>query len=442
MSNSTALESEPDASAAAGGWRKLSGHALVYVGSSALAALVPFLILPFMTRWLGPAEFGVVAGFLVLVNFAVLFAGFNAHALISVVYFRDGGAAMPPQVGACFGVAALTSGPILVVLYVLGGPISEHMGVPAAWLWTVWFAACGQFATMIGLAVWQSLRMPFRFAAAQLSFSVLAAVSSVILVGAVGMGWTGRALGQAIGGGVMIVATVAVLTAARKVNWNVRQWPLRSTFQFGLGLLPHSVGVVVMTTIDRLALSGTVGVQSTGNYFAALQIASIITALASAFNSAWSPWLYERLARGDDRSKRQVVRATYVVYALLLAGAGAAAVFAPLIVWIVAGPAFDESAIMLRYLAPAAAFNGMYFMVCGYAFYTERTGTLSAITIGTAGVQAVLTLLLAHAEGARGVALATLLSAMIYWGVTSIVAQRLVPMPWLTHRKPLGATGS
>jgi len=426
---------EPNSDAPAiSGWSRLSGHALVYIGSTALSALAPFLILPFLTRWLGPAEFGIVASFLALTNLTLLFVGFSTHGLINVVFYRDGAAAMPPQVGATFGILALTSVPVIVLLYVLARPIEHLIGVSPAWLWTVWLAACGQFAMLIGLAVWQTLRQPFRFAAGQLGFSVLTAGGSVILIGFAGMGWEGRALGQAAGAGLMMLATIVALSATRKVDWNARHWPMRAALKFGLGLLPHSVGAVAMTSIDRFALSATVDTVATGHYFAALQIASITVASAAAFNTAWSPWLYERLARGDDASKRQVVWATYAVGALLLAGAAAIAVMAPWIMRTVAGPGFDEGAMLLRYLAPAAAFSGMYYLVNGYAFYTGRTGTLSTITIATAIVQVALTLVLAHVDGARGVALATLVSAIVCWAATGIVAHRIVPMPWLLGR--------
>jgi O-antigen/teichoic acid export membrane protein len=228
----------------------------------------------------------------------------------------------------------------------------------------------------------------------------------------------------------MLATSAIVLTRSGAVDWHVQAWPMRSSASFGLGLLPHALGAVVMTSVDRFALSGTVGPASTGNYFAALQIASIISAVASALNSAWIPWLYERLGRGDHASKLQVVHATYALCALMLAAAGTMALLAPIIVRIVAGPGFEQAGHLLVLLAPAAAFSGMYYLSAAYLFYSRRTRTLSMVTISTAIVQTGLTFVLATIAGAAGVAIATLLSAILYALTTSIVAQRLIPMPW------------
>jgi O-antigen/teichoic acid export membrane protein len=427
-------EPGPGSARLATGWRRLTGDALVYIGATAFTALVPFLILPLMTRWLGPQDFGIVAGFLALANLTALVVGLSTHGLISVIYYRDGASALPPQVGACFATLTLTGVPVLAGLYVLSGPIHSELGISARWLWTVWLAACGQFSLLIALGVWQATRQPWRFGATQLGFALLTAGGAVALVGGFGWGWAGRALGQAAGAGVMMIVCPLALSRARMVDWKVSHWNLRPTLRFGLGLLPHSAGAVAMTTVDRFALSSTTGAAATGQYFAAMQIASITVALASAFNTAWIPWLYERLSSGDEAAKRQVVRATYLLYTAFLSGAAALALFARPIVHVVAGPGYEEAAAVLRLLAPAAAFSGMYYLAAGYVFYVERTSSLSKVTITAAIIQAGLTFSLANAYGTIGVASATLISAMLYWIMTTALANRLVPMPWLGGR--------
>jgi O-antigen/teichoic acid export membrane protein len=202
-----------------------------------------------------------------------------------------------------------------------------------------------------------------------------------------------------------------------------------------LPLLPHSLAAIAIATVDRFALSSRVGGPETGHYFAAFLIASMLTALASALNSAWIPWLYARLARSESSAKTEVVRATYSIYGLLLLGALMMALFARLLVHLVAGSAFAASAGMLVFLAPAAAFSGMYYFVSGYLFYAGRTGVLSAITLSVAVTQTSLIFILIRLDGARGVAIAVLLSSFLYWVLTAFIANRVIPMPWLLHRQ-------
>jgi O-antigen/teichoic acid export membrane protein len=412
------------------GWRRLSGDALIYLASAALSALIPFALLPLMTRWLGPADFGVTAGYLALVNLVVLLAGLSTHGLISVVYYRDGPEALPRQVGASFGILALTGLPLLLIAQLAAQPIALYTGVTAQWIWTVWLAAYGQCVITIALAVWQTWRRPWRFGATQVGFGLVSAAFSIALVGYVAMGWPGRALGQALAAGLIAGAAIIWLTLTGGVSWSVRRWPLRDALVFGLPLVPHALAWVAMSTVDRFALGSAVGPSAVGPYFVAVQMSSVVMVLGAALSQAWLPWLYQRLATGGVGSHRQVVRVTAAILIVLFACGAGLSLLAPLIVPIVAGPGFEPAVGLLRVLGPAFAFIGMYYFVSAFLFFERRTGLLSTITVCVAIVQAATSFVLAQQAGAAGVAYATLGSFFLYLVLTGIAAHRVHPLPW------------
>lgn len=412
----------------------LAGDALLYLASAATNALVPFLVLPLLARWLGPEGFGVVGTFMALVNAAAVVFGLSVHGRISVVFFRDGPQALPTEVGACFGVLALTALPMLALMLGFRSLLSALTGVDAGWLWTIWVAACGQFAVMIALAVWQVMRSPGRYAATQIGFSLAWGLVSLALVCYTDLGWKGRALGQAAGAATAAVACAFALSVRRLVDWHPSRWKLGPSLSFGLPLLPHSLSAIAMSSVDRLVLGSRVGSEAAGHYFLGFQIAALLSVMASAINQAWVPWMYQRLSLRTEEAQQEVVRITYRLYLLLLGGAALLAVSAPTTVRLIGGPAFASSAPLLAVLAPAAAFTGMYYFVAGYLFYNQRTGTLSIITVCCAALQVVLTLLLSGPYGALGVACATLCAATVYWAVTAATAQSIHPMPWMRFR--------
>ncbi len=104
----------------------------------------------------------------------------------------------------------------------------------------------------------------------------------------------------------------------------------------------------------------------------------------------------------------------------------------------VAGPGFEPAAELLVYLAPAAAFSGMYYLNSGYLFYVHRTGTLSFITVSSAVLQAILINVLVTGFGAQGVAAAVLAAAVFYWAATAIIGNKFVPMPWFERASASG----
>ena len=410
----------------------LTGNAAIYLGFAALNATIPFLLLPLLTRWLGPAEFGLVGVFLALVNLAAVLVGLSAQGLISVIYFRGGVNQVPTHVGACLRVLCITAFPLLAVMVLFAQPLQHITGIAPAWVWTIVATAAAQFVVNVGLAVWQAREQAKRCAAVQLGLSAGAGLLTMLLIGIAGWGWEGRIGAQVISALMFACLTIALLRRDQLLRWRgTGGMPFQATLRFGLPLVPHSLAAVAMTNADRLALSSTVGGEAVGHYFAAFQIATVLTVAAAAINQAWVPWLYRRLASPTPRSLRDVVRATYGIYSALIAAAAILSITAPrLILWI-AGPGFAPAADVLRWLAPAAALSGMYYFVSGYLFYVGRTGVLSTITVICAVLQIGLIFVLVPRFGAEGAAAATLLGAFAYWVSIWWAAALAVPMPWL-----------
>ena len=413
----------------------LRRHSLIYVGSAAVNALVPFMVLPLLTRWLGPQGFGVVGTFMAAVNVTAILAGLSAHGKISVSYFKEGAQAMPAAVGAALALLGCTALPLLLLMLLCGPWLSRFIGVPPEWLWAVWVCASGQFVVMVTLAVWQARGEAMRYGMTQIANTIGWASCSAFLIGVVGMGWQGRALGQAVSAVVMTSVLLVLLSWSGLVAWRPDAAALRGALRFGAPLLPHSLAAAAMSTIDRFALSHSEGKAATGEYFAAFQIAALLTVGAGAINQAWTPWLYARLARNTDLARHEIVRTTRILcLALLLAGV-AIACAAPFIVHVVAGDRFASASSLLVFLAPGAAFGGMYYFVTGYLFYSGRTGVLSTVTVTAACCQVALTFMLVNSFGASGVAVASMLSSMLYFALTAIAANWVMPMPWLTFRR-------
>jgi len=409
---------------------RLAGDAAVYVGATVINAAIPFLLLPFLTRWLPPGEFGLVALFLAQINVLQVLIGLGAHGMISVAYFREGPDAMPPQAGAALGIVVTMASTAWIGSLLIAARLEAFSGIPADWLWLVVLASAGQCGIAVALAIFQTLRQPYRFAAVQIGFALCMSGTALISIGLFHSGWIGRALAQGLAAGCVSVVALGWLTRRGAVSWNVRRWPVRAALSFGLPLLPHSLGGVVIASIDRFALTGAAGSIAVGKYFVAQQISSVLLVLGAALSQAWSPWLFERLSKGGEEDHRQVVQVATAAVLLLLAGGLSLAVLAPIVIAVVAGANYGDSVGVLRILGPAYAFVGSYYFVTGFLFYERRTGLLSAITISVAVIQAALSFSLARIGGIVGVAYATLISYALYFALTWFAASRVHPLSW------------
>lgn len=408
----------------------LTRASALYIAAAALNAAVPFAVLPWLTRWLGPAGFGVVGTYLALVNLAMVVVGLSVHGVISVVHFKQDPRDVPAYLRSALLLLWLTGMPLLALLALAGPWLAPWTAIPAAWLWTVALVAMAQFVVALGLAVFQAREEPLRYGAIQVGLALGWGTLSLLFIGALGLGWAGRALAQmaaallAAGGVLALLHRQGLLTGIQP------RAPLQKLLAFGLPLVPHSLAGAVLAGADRLVLTGLAGAEVAGQYFAAFQVAAVLTVGAAALNQAWVPWLYRRLADGSPQGLRQVVRTTYGLCGLLLLAGVLLAWAGPRLLPWVAGARFAAAGPLLWWLAPAAALSGMYYFVTNYLFYAERTGWLSIITVGCAVLQLALMAWWVPSWGAHGAAASVCLTAGLYLLATWAAAQRAWPMPW------------
>lgn len=410
--------------------RSLGGEAAIYLTASVASSAVPFLLMPFLTRWLGPADYGIVGSYVALNGVIAALIGLSTHGLVNVVYYRDGPDRMAPQIGAAIGVCAAGTIACLLLVWLGRDAVTEATSIPSEWLLVTVLSAAGQFLITLVLAAFQTLRRPGLYALVQFGYSSILALGTLWLVGMIASGWEGRVLAQLSAALFFAFVGLAVLTHMRQIDWQPAGWPMRKTLAFGLPLLPHALSAIAMASIDRFVLNTQVGPTAVGQYFAAAQIALLLVVVATAINQAWLPWLYAHLAKNDDVSNRIVVKATLAMFATLLSAGLALSLMARFIIPLVAGPGFEDAVLVLQILGPAAACSASYLFVASFLFYQERTKLLSMLTMSAAILQIILSISFGAWWGMTGVAIAAAISAAYYWLATWITASILHPLPW------------
>lgn len=404
----------------------------IYIGAAAINALVPFLALPPLLRALGPGDFGKVGVYLALINIATVLAGLSVHGVISVVHFRDGPQAVPAYVRAALQTVALTGLPLLLASFLFAPFFERLVGLPGIWASTIVLIAVAQFIVSLSMAVFQAKEQPLRYASLQIGVTVGWAALSILLVCWAGMNWTGRAIGQLAAVTAVAIGALHLLQREGMLSSSVGKAPLSAMLRFGLPLVPHSIAGAVIAGADRLLLSSIGTAEMAGQYFAAFQICAVITVGAAAVNQAWVPWIYRRLASPSHASAVEIVRATLALNAALLVAAALLAAGAPWLIELIAGERYVAAIPAVRWLAPAAAFSGMYYFVTNYLFYHGKTGLLSTITLGTAVFQVCLLLVCVPRWGIAGAGFSAMAAAFVYWLATWFAAHIVAPMPWIS----------
>ncbi len=400
--------------------------------------LVPFVLLPVLTRVLDTAGYGLIGLFTSLENFITPLANLNLHGAIQRQYYDREQSDFPRYVGNCtllMSAAAV----LLLGLLQLAGPLIERLiQFPREWLWAVALAAFGMALGQTMLALWQVRKMPWPYIAFNLGFSLLNFGLSVWLIVGLHWDWSGRVVGQLLAASTTGALALVLQQAAGLSRWRPDWGQMRAALSFGLPLLPHALGNAAIALTSRSFVAGVEGLGGTGLFTAGQQLALVLYMANDAFNRAYVPWLFERLKANQPAVLRKLVIGTYAGFGLEAVAAVLLGTLAPWLAGIVLGPKFLAAAQYVLLLALGFAFDGMYLLVTNYIFFARKTRFLAYTTSTAALVNLGLCWLLVPRYGAIGACWATLACYAVKFSLTFMLVQRAHPMPWALWRRMPG----
>lgn len=403
-----------------------------YIVASMINASIPFLLLPILTRYLAPSEYGEVAVYQVWVALIGAICGLSVHgAAVRKYYDYDNpDKEIGEFISACIMLLIMSTVAFFILLLPFSSWISETIGLSQKWILIgVLFAFCN-FLIQLRLGQWQVRKNPKKFGLFKISQSLVNMLFSLLLVTIFLLGASGRITGNTVA--ALIFGIVALLLLWRdgllKFTW--RPDLMKEALSFGIPLIPHVLGAFLLLTVDRAIISSQLGLDAAGYYMVAAQMAMVMGLVVEGINKAYTPWLYENLKKNKWKDKVFIVKLTYGYAIFLLVLAVLAFWIGGAVLVFIAGEKYQPAAKIIGWLVLGKAFHGMYYMFCGYIFYKKKTFHLAMITIFSGFINAALIFLLITHYGLVGAAWAMCIGMFVQWLITWWVAKNLVNMPW------------
>ncbi|MCW3482236.1 oligosaccharide flippase family protein [Neisseriaceae bacterium JH1-16] len=412
-------------------FRGVMGSAAIYALANAVNSSIPFLLIPVMTRTLSPAEYGTVTLFTMIISILGAFTGLSVHGAVSARYYRCSPQELASYIGNCFGILAVSTLVVVTVIGLFHGWLEQMTGLPGDWLIIAALASGAQFAINIRLALWQVKSRPVLYGGLQIGQSLINGLLSLVLILGIHLGWQGRAIGQVVATGLIMLVAIYSLWRRNEVSWPAGKHDARDALRFGLPLIPHTLAGLAIATIDRFYVDSMLGKAMLGHYTVAYQLGMILGMLADAYSKAYCPWLYRRLQDGSAGSLSRIVKASHVAWVGFL-------VFA-LIIWcgmkaiapLLLGPAFTQAADLSIWFLLGNAFLGMYYSISGLYFFSGKTAYITLVTVFTCIIAASTTPVFINFWGVTGGAISFAITNATTFIIAISLSGRAYSIPWL-----------
>lgn len=414
---------------------KLFKNTFIYTSSNAIRSAIPFLLLPVLTRYLTPYDYGIVATFQVLLAIAVVFVGLNLRGAISVNFFKLNKEELKVYIGNAIFIEIISFVFILCIIYIFKTYLSHLIKFPEHWLPIIIVAALCRSIFMINLTLWQVEQKALPYGLFQILHIIINIGLALIFVVMLGWKWQGRLFSIIAASIIFGALSILIIRKRQYIAFSFNKNYVKDALFFGIPLIPHALGGWIATSIDRIFINSMVNIAATGVYVVGYQVGMIIGLLATSFNQTWSPFLFEKLKENKHSTKIKIVKFTYLYFIGIVVLALMLSFFAPPFLRFFVGKSFHSAYKYVLWIALAYAAGGMYFMVVNYIFYVKKTYILAWVTFLGAGVNIGLNYFLIKANGAIGAAQATMISFFLTFLMVWILSAKVYPMPWFSFWK-------
>lgn len=414
---------------------KLLKNSSIYLTSTLLNSIIPFALMPILTRYLTQDEYGQIAMFQTLIVAMSALVGFSVHGAASRKYYDNDitTSTLKKFNGACFQILMFSSSFVLLVTYFTEDLLAKYLNIPKEWIiFSVVIASTG-FIVQIRLGQWQIRNSAKKFGFFQVCQSLFNMLLSLLFVVVFIRGAEGRIEAQLIISLLFSFLAIYLLHKDRLINFC--QWSpklINEALSFGIPLIPHVVGGFLLVFLDRFIINQELGVSDVAVYMVAVQLSSALNIIFQSFNKAYAPWLFEQLKINDIKQKINIVKMTYIYFAVVLILGALSFIIGPFVVILIAGEKYRASGSIIGWLCLGQIFNGMYLMVTNYIFYSKKTARLSMVTIFSGTVNALLLMLLIQPLGLLGASIAFTVSSFLMFLFTWAVSIKCHAMPWFS----------
>ena len=413
--------------------RAILFHTGVYGAGNLLRAASSLLLLPLYTRYLSPADYGLVELLNIVVDLTALATGMRIGAAL-FKFHSDAAteAARQRVIATLFSLLVLSSLAGVLILLALSGPLAGWLGAPPGFTVALRCLAFNLVLTSINETYFAWLRVKDRsteFVVGSVGRYLLQVALNIAFIAYLDFGYWGIIWATLISQGLM--AACSCVRMRRVAALQIDRALARRFVVFSAPIMLAALGTYYLNFGNRYFLKLYAGLESVGIYALAYRFGlTFLNLFWAPFSTFWAARQYDYAREpGAGRFFGEVFLAANL---MLLPAAAGVAVLTPPFVRLVAAPGFWPANDIVPWLVGACV------LWCWTDFFrfgmlrSARTGFIAIAEVATVLLITLLLVILVPRHGAVGAAQATFAAYALRLACTVLVSRKLfvVEVPW------------
>lgn len=299
--------------------KRLIKNTTIYALGDIVPRLIGFLTFPILTRYLSPAEYGIVNYVGTLTTFLLAFGFLCINTYFLVFYYRcDNREEQKKLLGNLSSFVILFN--LLLVLFFLlfGNSLFGLLGSKISFYPYIVIGVLSNFFNIFSIlpsALYRLLEKPMLLTIVNVSRGVIILVLTLVLVvyydySAIGVLYATLFVN-------FIYAFVFLYISRNHLIWNLCFRQIKEVLRFSLPLLPGSLAYYITTISDRILIDKYLSLSELGIYSTAVTLALILNIFSYGAYKALEPYIFKNWEVEDFAKIFENIRNAFV-YVLLI----------------------------------------------------------------------------------------------------------------------------
>lgn len=354
-----------------------------------------FLLLLVLANYIAPVEYGYLSLFSTVLMIIGYFIAFSSEGYFSLVYLRDGVEDSKKVYTNILLTSLMMLGIFILILVSTGSFVPKALSLPKHAIYLA--VITGFFSVFINtnLEFYRIQEKVKTYGVLSCSNALLNFVTSILLVKSLNQGWEGRV--YAITGCSIIYGVYALFFFLKKgfiTKIDTKVW--KQMLIWSIPLIPHLASNFIKQGGDRYIINYFHSIEDVGIFSFALNLTTVITMIGFGFNQSNSVSIYKICGDKEmpSKQKEQMLSRQRRIYLYLYTGASVAVVLLCMLFIPILLPKYSASVVYMPLLGLYGMLVCYYLVYTNYLFFYNKTKELMYVTVSTAVIHLLLSLLL------------------------------------------------
>ena len=396
---------------------------------------LPFLLLPVLTRYLDPKEYGIIALFSFYLSISNAINGVSIPTIIGKNFFSTSKKYIAELIGNSIFVVGVFSVFNVLIILIIYPFFKDSISLPLNWLLLVPLTSFAFIVFSLGINVMRNSKKVFAFGIHQVGNITINLLISLILVVLLAWGWQGRVLGIILSFVASAGFSFWYLKKNGFVVFAISKKIIKKILSLVLPLIPNSFQATIISQVGIFFIQYYYTKDLLGIYSLGFQLAVLIKILGDTLSMSWSPFLFEQMSGNKEINKLYLTRMLYALIGIVVAGVVFINLSAGLVLKVMSTPAYYGAKEFIPWFTLGFLFQECYVFLFPILIKHEKQKQIGLITILNMFLVVILNIWFVNLFGYIGISYAFCLSHLIMLIAYLWQVQRVMPLPWIKALK-------